>query len=297
MTRIVHFLTGLGLVALAAAPLVSFAHVALPAGGATVGSDYLAAFKVGHACKGSSSTTALRVQLPEGFSLIEAESRPGWTLQVQGRTVTWTASDTSMALPGTSAESFKARGHLQSQPGTLWFKILQTCDQSSSDWSQIPSSATDKPAEPAARLDVLPLGVAPVDVRNVWMRPVMAAQPTGGVYFDVTAPSGSRLVGAATPVATSAEVHQMSMDGSIMRMRALPEGLTLPAGTPVSLSPGGYHLMLTGMKRTIAAGESVPLDLQFVDEQGRRSTSRVQAVVSMTPPAGADTGAMRGHMH
>ena len=74
------FLRAFALVAAAAAPAAALAHVTLPAGGATAGDSYAAAFRVGHACSGARSTTGITVRIPEGFSVQKAEPRPGWTL-------------------------------------------------------------------------------------------------------------------------------------------------------------------------------------------------------------------------
>src|SRR6218665_3397258 len=81
----------------AAAP--AFAHVTLPPGGAAAGSDYEAAFRVGHACEGAPATTAITVRLPEGFTLAEAQPRAGWTLASSPREVRWTA-EAGKGLPG-----------------------------------------------------------------------------------------------------------------------------------------------------------------------------------------------------
>jgi hypothetical protein len=71
-----------------------------------------------------------------------------------------------LALPAAERAEFVVQGTLTSKPGTLWFKVLQSCDVGSADWAEVPAAATDKPAFPAVRLDVLPPGVAAVDVRD-----------------------------------------------------------------------------------------------------------------------------------
>jgi copper(I)-binding protein len=72
-----------------------------------------------------------------------------------------------------------------------------------------------------------------------------------------------RLLGGATPVASQVEVHEMSMDGGVMRMRPVSGGLVIPAGGTVALKPGGYHIMLIGLKTPLTAGTMVPLTLRF----------------------------------
>ena len=83
-----------------------------------------------------------------------------------------------------------------------------------------------------------------------------------GAFMEVSSKSGAALVGAASPVAGVTEIHEMKMDGGVMKMRAVAR-LDLPAGKPVILGPGGYHVMLMNLKQTIKTGDSVPLTLQF----------------------------------
>src|SRR5262245_49869929 len=106
------------------AAMIAQAHVTLPPGGAPAGSAYAAAFRVGHACKDATSTTALKVRLPEGFTPFEAVPRAGWTVTQAGSEVSWTASSPQAALPTKEATTFVVNGKLTDKPGTLWFKVL-----------------------------------------------------------------------------------------------------------------------------------------------------------------------------
>lgn len=268
------------------AATAAIAHITLPPGGATAGSRYDAAFRVGHPCQGSTSTNAVAVQLPEGFTLQSALPREGWSVVTSGRTVTWKAERPQTALPQGERAEFIARGQLTDKPGNLFFKVLQSCDKGSADWAQLPANPDDKPAFPAARLEVLAPGVAPVDVRDAWVRTAVKGQSGTGAFMKITAPSGGRLVGVSTPDAGLAEVHEMKMDGDVMRMRPLP-GLDLPARQAVELKPGGYHLMLTQLKQALPVGATVPVTLQFVDTEGRKSTAQLQLPVLASAPGGA----------
>lgn len=283
--------------ALLAAP--AFAHVALPPGGAVAGSTLNAAFRVGHACTGAQSTTALRVRIPAGFTVLEAQPREGWKLVRSAQEVRWEAERPAAALRDGDRTPFIIRGRVGDQPGTLWFPVLQSCDKGSADWAEIPASAGAQPAYPAVRLDVLPAGTAAVDVRDAWARVTVAGQTATGVFARLTAPSGSRLVGGTSPIATGVEVHEMKMDGNIMRMRTLDQGLELPAGESVELRPGGLHLMLTGLKQALPVGSTVPVVLQFVDAEGRRGSRSLQVPVRAAP-AGTpahDHAHGQGHSH
>jgi periplasmic copper chaperone A len=132
------------------------AHVTLAPGNAVAGQPYDAVLRVGHACKGARATTAITVTLPEGFVLESAESRGGWATAATPQRVEWRASSPAAAGPGSEHTTFTLHGRLPDMPGPLWFKVLQTCDQGSADWSQVPASPDDKPGFPAARLDVAP---------------------------------------------------------------------------------------------------------------------------------------------
>jgi periplasmic copper chaperone A len=153
MTRTFFHFTLLGLATMACAQ----AHVTLPPDSALVGTVYTAAFHVGHACKDATMTTGITVRLPAGFKLIDAQDRPGWKLTAQGQEVTWSANTDADALSGHEKTRFVLRGQLPGQPGVLWFKVLQRCDQGlSADWAEMPdSNQSTKPAYPAARLDVI----------------------------------------------------------------------------------------------------------------------------------------------
>ena len=273
--------------AMALMPALAQAHITLPPGGARAGSTYTANFRVGHACTGAKATTGITLRAPAGFRITEVPERAGWTVQRQGQQVRWTANTPANALPAGERTAFTVTGRLPEQAGTLWFKVLQQCDQGSADWAVVPGvdGAATKPDFPAARLDVLAVGVAAVDAQQAWMRPAVAGQGATGMFVTLSAPSGARLIGGSTPVAESVEVHTMSMDSNVMRMRALPDGLDLPAGQAVSLSPGSHHIMLMHPRKPIATGSTVPMTLTFRDPDGQTSRMTLQVPVMVAPPA------------
>jgi hypothetical protein len=127
-----------------------------------------------------------------------------------------------------------------------------------------------------------------VSVSKPWVRATVAGQSVAGAYMDITAKANAALVAAASPVAARAELHTMSMDGGVMKMRPLDK-LDLPAGKTVNLKPGGYHVMLIDITRELKAGERVPLTLTVQDPHGARSTLKVDAEVR--------AAAGGGHMH
>lgn len=104
---------------------------------------------------------------------------------------------------------------------------------------------------------------ATVDVGEILCRPTPNGRPMTGCYLTLTAAVDDRLVAVSSPYAAEAQIHEMRSEGGIMRMSELPDGLRLPAGRPVTLRPGSDHLMLMGLSRQLAVGDTVPLVLTF----------------------------------
>ncbi|HEV2673490.1 MAG TPA: copper chaperone PCu(A)C [Aliidongia sp.] len=141
---------------------------------------------------------------------------------------------------------------------------------------------------------------APVQVTQAWARATPGKSTIGAAYATVTAPAGDRLVAAATPVAGAAQLHEHTMDGGIMKMRQV-DAVPLPAGQAVTLSPGGYHIMLMDLKAPLVAGQSFPLTLTF-EKAGAVETTVTVGGVGASGPAGAsgsmapmNMGTMAGH--
>ena len=123
----------------------------------------------------------------------------------------------------------------------------------------------------------------PVTVQDAWARATTPGVSTGGVYVTLTSPAGDRLVGASSPASASADVHEMQMDGSIMRMRPLPDGLDLPAGREVRLTPAGTHIMLEGLKAPLRQGATVPVHLVFQRAPPADIQAQVQSIGAAGP--------------
>jgi copper(I)-binding protein len=117
-----------------------------------------------------------------------------------------------------------------------------------------------------------------------WCRPSPNGAQTGACYLTLKSSAGDRLTGVATPVSTAAQIHEMAMVAGVMRMSEMTEGLPLPAGQPVTLAPGGVHLMLVGLTAPLVAGQTVPLTLGF--EKSPALT--VPAEVRLPEPAATD---------
>lgn len=115
-------------------------------------------------------------------------------------------------------------------------------------------------------------------VEDAWARPAMAggdmqgamgqgmaAPGTGAVFMRLVndGPEADRLLGGQTDVAAVVEIHETVMEGEVMKMQMLPEGLEIPARGEVALRPGGYHVMLIGVRDDLEIGQRFELDLQF----------------------------------
>lgn len=136
-----------------------------------------------------------------------------------------------------------------------------------------------------------------VDVKGAWARATVQGQMASGAFMQLTAKEGSKLVGISSPVAGVAEVHEMKMDGDVMKMRAVEGGLDLPAGKVVALTPGGYHVMLMDLKTPLKKDTTIPMTLTFKDAKGVQSTMAIKVPVSSTAPAGAGAAGHAGHQH
>lgn len=121
-------------------------------------------------------------------------------------------------------------------------------------------------------------GLAQVTIADPWVRATVPQQQASGAFMTLTATKPARLVEVRSPVAGVVELHEMKMEGDVMRMRAVP-GIGLPAGRAVELRPGGYHVMLMALKQTLVAGETVPLTLVFEGEDRQRDTVEIKVPV------------------
>ena len=151
--------------------------------------------------------------------------------------------------------------------------------------------------------------VGKIDIDHPNARPTRAGQSVGVGYLKITnRGAADRLLLGSTPVAAAVEMHSMAMDGDVMRMRQV-DAIELPSGAVVELQPGGYHLMLTGLKAPLAAGSKFALTLNFekagsvvvvVHVEAAQPAGAVDATVpgrsaASAPTAGHDHSKMHQH--
>ncbi|MFA7270299.1 MAG: copper chaperone PCu(A)C [Sterolibacterium sp.] len=120
--------------------------------------------------------------------------------------------------------------------------------------------------------------LADVGVKDAWARGTVAGQTATGAFMELKSSDDATLIGVSSPVAGVVELHEMTMDNGVMKMRALPR-LDLPAGKPVALRPGSYHIMLMDLKQPLKKGDSLLLTLKLESKDKKLSTLEVKAEV------------------
>jgi copper(I)-binding protein len=128
---------------------------------------------------------------------------------------------------------------------------------------------------------------AQTTVKDPWVRGTVAQQKATGMFAQITSTQGGRLVAASSPAAGVVEIHEMAMEGNVMKMRAVG-GLDLPAGKAVELKPGGYHVMLMDLKQQLKAGDTVAVTLVIEGADKKREAVEVKAPVKALGAAAGD---------
>lgn len=118
---------------------------------------------------------------------------------------------------------------------------------------------------------------AEVQISGAWARATMPGQKVAGVYLRLRSDAAATLIGVKSDAAKAAEVHHMTHEGGVMKMRRV-DALPLPAGETVALEPGGYHVMLLDINRPLKSGEQVGLVL-VIEQSGKRVELPVRAQV------------------
>jgi periplasmic copper chaperone A len=119
-----------------------------------------------------------------------------------------------------------------------------------------------------------------LEVSNAWARATPGRAETGAAYVTIQSPTADRLLSAGSPVAKKVELHTMEMAGMVMKMRPIA-ALDIPAGQPVTLKPGGEHIMLMGLEHPLREGQSFPLTLNFEKAGARTVTVAVEKAGAM----------------
>lgn len=280
-----------------AAATPAAAHVTLDPTEAQPGSYTRLAFRVGHGCSGGVATTAIEVALPEGMTVARPMPKPGWEIAIEpsaspGASIAWRGG----LLPDAYYDEFVMMVRTPDRGGeALAFPVTQRCGDTVATWTGLASAAEPRPRFPAP---ILQLAQAPgavtlggLRLENGWTRAAgQGAQGVGFLTIRNTGPEADRLVAASSPAAARVELHTSLREGDIMRMRPV-ESIPLPAGGSVALAPGGLHMMLMGLTRPLAVGQTVPVTLRF-ERAG-------QVTVNMAVQSAGARGPMpmQGHQH
>jgi copper(I)-binding protein len=131
---------------------------------------------------------------------------------------------------------------------------------------------------------------AEIIVSNPWVRATVAQQQATGAFMQITSTIPVRLVAAESPIAEHVEIHEMKMDGDVMKMRQI-DGLNVEPGKALELQPGGYHIMFLGLRNPVREGDQIPLQLRF---ESKGQPVETIAVKAMARPLNATADK---HMH
>ena len=300
---------------LSATSHLTLAHSSLVQDEAQAGSSYKAIIRIPHGCDGK-ATTAVKLDLPEGFIGAQPQMKPGWTIEtVKGdyekayplhgkdvksgvKQVSWSGGN----IPDEFYDEFVVAGRLAQfdKDSALSFPVTQYCGSDASvAWTEIAKDGEDPHSlkHPAPQLRVLAAagsdmhgshgmgshGTGGHDMHGSMQAPaddiklgeltlsapsiramVPGAKVAGG-YITITnaGKDADRLIKVTSATAQKVEIHEMKMDGQVMKMRELSDGLALPAGETVELKPGGFHLMFMQPSRIYAEGETIAARFEF----------------------------------
>jgi periplasmic copper chaperone A len=125
-----------------------------------------------------------------------------------------------------------------------------------------------------------------LQIRDAWARATPPTAPSGGGFLSITntGTTPDRLISAKSPAADMVQVHEMKMDGNVMRMREVEKGLEIAPGATVTLAPGGLHLMMMGLKAPFKKDEKVPVTLVF-EKAGSIDVELAVMPMGASPPA------------
>lgn len=310
----------LGAILLAGSIAPAFAHVTLETAEAPLGSTYKAVLRIPHGCSGEATNT-VRVQIPEGFYSAKPMPKAGWTLETvtgsyegsyddHGTAVTegvkeiiWSGGE----LLDAWYDEFVFRGTVANslEPGPLRFPTIQECANGQEAWVDVdgamPAPSVQLVAATAgaehhnhgAPAAAAPLTVGDITIEAPFTRATLPNAPVGGGFFTIVnnGQEDDRLVSAESTIAKDTQIHEMAMEGDVMKMRHLDDGLVIPAGGSVTLEPGGFHLMFMGLNGPIVEGDKVSVTLTF-EKAGTITLDLVAAGSAADAPA-HDHGAMQ----
>jgi periplasmic copper chaperone A len=276
--------------AIIAVATTALAHSTLETSQASPNSTYKGVLRVPHGCKGE-ATKAVRIQIPETIIDVRPMPKAGWTLttprgayaksyDLYGKPVAdgvkeivWSGGE----LPDAFYDEFVFRARITAEAAgtTLAFPVVQERQNGSERWVEIAADGQDPHTlkAPAPTLKVAGTAAAAGPTYQVgalvveapWSRATPGGAKVAGGYMRITnaGPEADRLVGGSLPGAARFEVHEMSMQGEVMRMRPLETGLEIKPGATIELKPGGYHIMFMDLREPLKEGQTLKGTLLF----------------------------------
>lgn len=323
MKNVRSFASALSALALLATAGTASAHSSLDQSEAKAGSRYKAVIRIPHGC-GAKSTTAVKVELPEGFVSAQPQPKAGWKVEtakgdyaqsykVHGRNVTSGVKQVTWSegeLPSEFYDEFVVVGQLASfdKDTTLSFQVTQFCGTDDSvAWTEIAADGQNPHdlKSPAPQLRVLaasasddhsghgshgdhgdhamaPTKLGDLSISGPSIRAMVPGAKVAGGFLTITngGKEADKLVGVTTTGVKRVEIHEMSMENQVMKMRKLDNGLDIPAGETVELKSGGYHLMFIQPEQPYKEGETVKATLEF------EKAGKVELEFAVTPQSG-----------
>lgn len=304
------------------------AHMTLATGAASAGSSYKAVLRVPHGC-GNAATTMLKVKVPEGYYSVKPMPHAGWTLETvtgaYGNTymnhgtpvsegvleVIWSGGN----LPDAFYDEFVMSGSLSSDiaDGTaLYFPAVQTCeDGSENHWV---ATADETGGDPAPKLLVQAatadaghhdhghgdmaagdaVRVGDLEITGAFARATLPGAPVGGGFATIAnaGDHDDRLIAVSSDIAGEAQLHNMRMDGDVMKMYQMTDGIPVPAHSTVKLAPGALHVMFMKLNGPLVEGAAFDVELTF-EKAGRVVVPfKVEGIAAQS----ADHGGHDDHM-
>lgn len=156
----------------------------------------------------------------------------------------------------------------------------------------LPAFAHEHGTHAAAPVSAEAVKLGDLAISGGFSRATLPNAPVAGGYLSITngGHADDRLVSASADFAKKTEIHEMKMEGDVMKMQALPDGVALPAGATVDLKPGGNHIMFMGLKHPLKEGETVNVTLTF-EKAGEVSVPlQVGPINAKSPGADAHSG-------
>lgn len=307
---------------------VAQAHAILEGGPVATGETGDFAIRIGHGCDGQ-TVTGVTLEIPDGLEHVAPMVKPGWTIDAAAPgLLVWSGG----ALPDGQFDRFVFRARVTAAAGAaLPLKVRQTCATAETFWGEVAAPGVDPhtlahpapvllvsgDAAPMAGHDHAAMGhdagdhaahmgeasgaatLGPISVSGGFVRAAASEGGASAAFMTITTTGeADRLIAAASPAARKVELHGHTLDAAgVARMR--PVGaVDLAPDAPAVLAPGGLHVMMMGLVKPLAAGETAELTLTFEHAGSVTFTAPVIAVGAPAPQMmNHDAAPMAGHKH